>query len=287
MLIRAIKRAQLVLSVVVVHCLVSFNGAAAQDFDLSAVAVNVNGKVITLANIIAEVANLPPEYLDLSDEYLYNNLLDQLINKVLLAEMLQGEELSTKVLIENSIRSIKASQYIDMILLDVPKEIDLNVLYEETMANYSPENEYLASHILLDTKDEAEDISERIGEGENFAKLAAEFSTGPSASNGGSLGWFSTGQMVPEFEAAVLALEIGMVSRPIKTQFGWHIIKLDGERLQPQPTLSELRPQLEARLRQNFLDAQLEKLREDADINYFDTGVDKAIIKQIDLLFKK
>ena len=93
--------------------------------------------------------------------------------------------------------------------------------------------------------------------------------------------------MVPEFEAAVLALEIGMVSRPIKTQFGWHIIKLDGERLQPQPTLSELRPQLEARLKQNFLDAQLEKLREDADINYFDTGVDKAIIKQIDLLFKK
>ena len=77
------------------------------------------------------------------------------------------------------------------------------------------------------SNDEAENISERIGEGENFAKLAVEFSTGPSASNGGSLGWFSTGQMVPEFEAAVLALEIGMVSRPIKTQFGWHIIKLD------------------------------------------------------------
>ena len=95
MLIGAIKRAQLVISVVVIYCLVSFNGAAAQDFDLSTVAVNVNGEVITLANIIAEVANLPPEYLDLSDEYLYNNLLDQLINKVLLAEMLQGEELST------------------------------------------------------------------------------------------------------------------------------------------------------------------------------------------------
>ena len=164
---------------------------------------------------------------------------------------------------------------------------ELKILYEKTMAAYSPEKEYSASHILLSTEDEAENLVERINEGENFAKLAAEFSIGPSSPNGGSLGWFVIGQMVPEFEAAVLSLELGMVSRPIKTEFGWHIIKLDGERLQPQPNLEELRPQLELQLRQDFLNSKLDELRDLSDINYFETNIDKAVIKEIKMLFSQ
>ena len=256
----------------------------AQQVDLKTEVANVNGKVLTLAHLIAEVASLSPEYLDLSDEYLYDNLLEKLVNEMLLSEKAEGSY-STAILIENQIRAVRASEYIENLLLDIPTYDDLVILYEETIGNYTPETEYSASHILVVTKDEAEDISERLSEGENFVTLASELSIGPSAKNGGSLGWFIPGQMVPEFEAAVLALEIGMVSRPIQTKFGWHIIKLDGERIKTAPTLEELRPQLEVELKEQFLKSKLEELKKEADINYIDTGVDKAIIKDSNLLF--
>ena len=256
----------------------------AQQVDLKTEVANVNGKVLTLAHLIAEVASLSPEYLDLSDEYLYDNLLEKLVNEMLLSEKAEGSY-STAILIENQTRAVRASEYIENLLLDIPTYDDLVILYEETIGNYTPETEYSASHILVVTKDEAEDISERLSEGENFVTLASELSIGPSAKNGGSLGWFIPGQMVPEFEAAVLSLEIGMVSRPIQTKFGWHIIKLDGERIKTAPTLEELRPQLEVELKEQFLKSKLEELKKEADINYIDTGVDKAIIKDSNLLF--
>ena len=256
----------------------------AQQVDLKTEVANVNGKVLTLAHLIAEVASLSPEYLDLSDEYLYDNLLEKLVNEMLLSEKAEGSY-STAILIENQTRAVRASEYIENLLLDIPTYDDLVILYEETIGNYTPETEYSASHILVVTKDEAEDISERLSEGENFVTLASELSIGPSAKNGGSLGWFIPGQMVPEFEAAVLSLEIGMVSRPIETKFGWHIIKLDGERIKTAPTLEELRPQLEVELKEQFLKSKLEELKKEADINYIDTGVDKAIIKDSNLLF--
>ena len=256
----------------------------AQNIDLQTEVANVNGKVLTLAHLVAEVASLSPEYLNLSDEYLYDNLLEKLIDQVLLSEKAEGSY-STEILIENQVRAVRASEYIDNLLADVPTYEDLEIFYEETIRNYTPEIEYSASHILVETKDEAEDISERLSEGENFVTLAYELSIGPSAKNGGNLGWFIPGQMVPEFEAAVLSLEIGMISRPIKTEFGWHIIKLDGERLQSAPTLEELRPQIEAQLKEKFLAKSLEGLKREAVIELIDTGLDKAIIKDSSLLF--
>ncbi len=257
----------------------------AQNIDLQTEVANVNGKVLTLAHLMAEVASLSPEYLDLSDEFLYDNLLEKLVNEVLLSENAE-ESYSTSILIENQIRAVRASEYIENLLTDIPTYDNLAILYEQTIENYTPETEYSASHILVGTKDEAENISERLSEGENFVSLASEFSIGPSAKNGGYLGWFVPGQMVPDFEAAVLSLEIGMVSRPIQTEFGWHLIKLNGERIQSAPTLEELRPKLEVKLKERYLEKKLQELKKDAVINFIDTGVDKAIIKDSSLLFK-
>ncbi len=287
MLSIVLRRVQILFFACLISVYSSVNFLEAQSVDLKTVLVNVNGEVITLAHLISEVTTLSPEYLQLSDEYLFENVLEQLISRILFAALLEEESLGTKALIENNKRSIRASQSIKNFLANVPSYDQLMKLYEEKMSSYSPEKEYSASHILLDTKDEADNILERINEGENFASLATQFSIGPSASKGGNIGWFVMGQMVPEFEAAVLSLELGMVSRPIQTEFGWHIIKLDGERLQPQPSLHELRQQLEMELKEDFLNGKIEELRSIAEINYFETGIDKAIIKDSGLLFNK
>lgn len=83
-----------------------------------------------------------------------------------------------------------------------------------------------ASHLLVATKEEAENIKKQIDEGTDFADLATKHSKCPSGQNGGDLGFFGKGQMVPEFEEAAFSLPIGEVSEPIQTQFGWHLLKV-------------------------------------------------------------
>ncbi|MCF7796468.1 MAG: peptidyl-prolyl cis-trans isomerase [Lentisphaeria bacterium] len=90
--------------------------------------------------------------------------------------------------------------------------------------------EWRASHILVKNRSQADDIYNRLRKGANFAALAKELSTCPSKAKGGDLGWFGPGQMVKPFEAAVAKLGSGALSRPVATQFGYHIIKKTGQR---------------------------------------------------------
>ena len=90
--------------------------------------------------------------------------------------------------------------------------------------------EFRASHILVKDQGKAEEIYNRVKNGESFASLAHQYSTCPSKEKGGDLGWFKEGQMVPPFENAVRKMGTGSISRPVRTQFGWHIIKKTGAR---------------------------------------------------------
>ncbi len=90
--------------------------------------------------------------------------------------------------------------------------------------------EIRASHILVKTEAEAKALLERLGKGESFANLAAQYSTCPSGKKGGDLGFFGRGRMVRAFETAAFALSKGQVSQPVKTEFGWHIIKVTEQR---------------------------------------------------------
>ncbi len=90
--------------------------------------------------------------------------------------------------------------------------------------------EWRASHILVKDRNLAQDLLRRIKQGQNFEALARDFSTCPSKSKGGDLGWFGPGKMVPAFEAAVKRMGVGSVSDVVQTQFGYHIIKLTGKR---------------------------------------------------------
>ena len=104
-------------------------------------------------------------------------------------------------------------------------EDEAKKLYNEKIGSVKPEPEIHARHILVDTEDEAKDIKQRLEKGEDFATLAKEKSKDKNA-DGGDLGFFGKGQMLKPFEDAAFALEVGKISDPVKTQFGWHIIKV-------------------------------------------------------------
>ena len=122
-----------------------------------------------------------------------------------------------------------------------------------------------ARHILVDDEAKAKDIAKRAKAGEDFAKLAKENSK-DSAEDGGDLGYFTKDQMVPEFAEAAFKLEKGQVSDPVKTQFGWHIIKVEDKRQKPVPAYEQVEDQVEQYLVRKAQADMVTKLRADAKI---------------------
>lgn len=140
---------------------------------------------------------------------------------------------------------------------------------EEVLAEYasqieaSPDQQYKARHILVETQSAATDLIAELKDGAEFEELAKEHSTGPSGPNGGDLGWFAANQMVKPFADAVAALENGNYTlEPVQTQFGWHVILREDARDAEPPTLDAVRDVLKQRVEQRKLQAYLEQLRE-------------------------
>ncbi|MGY9052109.1 MAG: peptidylprolyl isomerase, partial [Rhodobacterales bacterium] len=137
-------------------------------------------------------------------------------------------------------------------------------------------------HILVETEEEAQNILVAAKEGINFSDLAKENSTGPSASNGGDLGWFGRGAMVSEFDEAVSQMKVGDIAGPVKTQFGWHIIRLNDQR--NYPSLETKREELEGQLRNTAISKEIERLQVNSAIEIFKPTFDFEEIRNIDLL---
>jgi peptidyl-prolyl cis-trans isomerase C len=148
-------------------------------------------------------------------------------------------------------------------------EAAMKATYDEAAKAQKPEVEIHALHILVPTEDEAKTVEKRLKAGEDFAKLADELSKDPG-SKGGDLGWFTQDRMVPEFAAVAFKLEPGQVSDPVKTQFGWHVIKVLEKRQHPFPPLAEVKDQLERFVAQKAQSEAIVKLREAAKITRTD-----------------
>lgn len=144
---------------------------------------------------------------------------------------------------------------------------ELKAAYDEQVKKHDG-HEYQARHILVATEAEAKDLIAQLDKGGDFAKLASEKSTDPSGKqNGGDLGWFSTDQMVKPFSDAVAKMKKGQVSKkPVESQFGWHIIKLEDTRDVPAPTFDSLKEQLTMQLQNQRVEKYLAELRKDAKI---------------------
>lgn len=149
-------------------------------------------------------------------------------------------------------------------------------LYDETVATLKPEQEVRARHILVENEDEAKKVVARLKGGEDFAKVAGEVSKDPgSGKEGGDLGYFTKDRMVPEFAEAAFKLEPGQVSDPVKSQFGWHIIKLEDKRTKPLPTFEEVKDQVEAYLARKTQQDIILAMRAKAKIERLDKTEDK------------
>ena len=142
----------------------------------------------------------------------------------------------------------------------------LHDLYQQVSKEMAGEQEIHARHILVATEDDAKAVFEQLRKGADFATLAKEKSKDPSSSEGGDLGYFTRDRMVPEFADAAFKLQVGQISDPVKTEFGWHIIKLEDKRNRPIPEFDKVKDQLENMVARKALSEQVAKLRADAKI---------------------
>lgn len=253
--------------------------------DLSTVVATVDGTEITLGHMLVAKATLPQQYQQLPDEVLFPGILDQLIQQTALEKSYEGDvPKRVELSMENERRSLIAGEAIEKILATAVTDEALQAAYDATYANAEPTKEFNASHILVETEDDAKAIVEELKGGADFAATAREKSTGPSGPGGGSLGWFGAGAMVPEFETAVAAMEAGDISDPVQTQFGWHVIKLNEVRNAEAPALEDVREELEQQVRSEAVTAAVDALVADADVNRDGAeGIDPSVLSTLKL----
>ncbi|MEL6957448.1 MAG: peptidylprolyl isomerase [Pseudomonadota bacterium] len=247
------------------------------------VVASVDGVDITLGQLIVLRSQLPDQYSTLDDATIFNGLIDQLVNQQLLANSVGETPLSVELDLANQRRTIMAQRAIsEYENLEFSAE-DLQAEYDAAVAEQG--QEYNAAHILVETEEEALEIKTLVDDGADFAATAQERSTGPSGPNGGNLGWFGEGMMVPEFEAAVMALDVDEVSDPVETQFGWHVIKLNETRQAEFPPLEQVADQLTQQLQADAFAARLEELTQAADIVLPEDGAfDPSVLNNTDLV---
>jgi len=258
--------------------------AAAQDADT--VVATVGKTEITIGHMIIAHESLPAEYQSLPNETLFRGILDQLIQQTILAQSL-GENMSKRVAlaVENERRSLRAGEAVESVLGQEITEAQIQAAYEKRFKDAPEGEEFNASHILLETQEDALAVVAELEAGAAFEAIARAKSTGPSGPNGGNLGWFGTGAMVPTFEAAVIALKIGEVSQPVQTQFGWHVITLNDVRSKSVPSLDEMRADLQAEMRRAAVEARIAELTAKTEINEAEnSGIDPAILKDLTLV---
>ena len=257
----------------------------AQAQDATTVLATVNGVDITLGHVVALVENLPDQYQSLPDEILLQGAVDQLINQEALAGSVRGNlSRSLRLTLELQEKALIAQSLIqDATQADISED-DLRALYDAEFAAVVPAPEFNASHILVDSEETAASLVTQIEGGADFAELAKTHSTGPSGPRGGELGWFGLGQMVPEFEQAVLDLEVGAVSAPVQTQFGWHVVTLNERREQSAPAFEDVRAQLEEQLRQQRGQEKADTVVAAADVVRAEIELDPALIRNGDLI---
>ncbi len=143
-------------------------------------------------------------------------------------------------------------------------------VYDEAIKQVKNEEEVHARHILVTTEDEAKAILAQLKGGADFAALAKEKSKDPGAADGGDLGYFTRDQMVPEFAEVAFKLGNGQLSDPVKTQFGWHIIKVEDKRIKPTPTFEQVKPQIENYVAHRAQAEMVENLRKSAQVERLD-----------------
>ena len=248
------------------------------------VLVSVNGENITVGNIISFQSRLSDQYQSMEDSVLFDGILKQLIQQTILSQKVNIHSDRIKYALENQTRAFLSTELVGNLSETEVIESEIESLYVKFSTDIERKKEYNASHILVETETEAEDLLRRLKNGADFSELAKTYSTGPSGAQGGNLGWFGQGAMVPAFENVVIKLKIDELSVSVQTQFGWHLIKLNDVRKTPVPTIEEVRKELITEIKKKKIDFEMSKIIDSADVIYSDLEIDPKIIREVSML---
>ena len=226
----------------------------------------LDGEAIHLDEIIAVAETLPAEYQQQGIAALYPQLVDEVVNARLAAVAGRASGIDKDEDIAAAIKAaadrVIAESYITRRVNEQLTDEAIQTAYDAYVDDTASREQVTASHILVETEDEAKAVIAQLNDGADFAALAKEKSTGPSGPNGGELGSFGRGQMVPAFETAAFSMPAGSYSEtPLQTQFGWHVIKVDDKGIEDAPSLEDMRDQLVANLSRQSFSRIVEELR--------------------------
>ncbi len=247
-------------------------GAIAQAVTADTVIATVGETEITAGEMRVARQNLPAQFQTLTDAELFDGILRNIIQQVLLVQALEEITIQDEITMAHDRRSYLASASVEKALEGLITDESLQAAYDKAYSDIEPSTEYNASHILVETQEEAAALVTELEAGADFAQLARDKSTGPSGPNGGNLGWFGPGMMVQPFEEAVMTLETGQISAPVETQFGWHVVKLNETRSVSGPAMEDVQEQLAETIRREHIEGFLASLTEAANITQPEAG---------------
>ena len=253
--------------------------ALAQDSEDKVVA-RVDGEEVMNSELMEAVATLPPQY-QANVEAILPTLLNRLIDLKLAGKAARAEGLAEDAEVKERLAEAEEQIIRDIYLQRLVEagvtEEKLQESYEKYKAANPPKEEVRARHILLKTEEDANAVIAELDGGADFATLAQERSTGPSASKGGDLGYFVAEQMVPEFSKAAFELEPGKYSsEPVQTNFGFHVIFVEDSRLSEPPAREAVEPQLREQLSREIIEGAFTGLRNNAKVEVLLTSEDGA-----------
>jgi peptidyl-prolyl cis-trans isomerase C len=259
---------------------------AAEEANLDTVVATVSGTELTIGHMLDVKRQLPEQYQTLEGSVLFNGIIDQLIQQELLSGTITDDPSWLGTAMENQRRNILSSVVINALRANAITEDTLQTAYASKFPEGSGEQEYKASHILVETEQEVRDLLVMLDDGADFGGLATEHSIGPSGPRGGDLGWFGKGQMVTPFENAVMGMDAGTYVGPVQTQFGYHLIFLNDRRVTAPPPFEDVRSELEVEIQNAAVEDHLRGLIANADVVMSDGTIDPSVLSTLDLMAK-
>ncbi len=254
--------------------------AIAQDSENTIIA-KVNGHEITERDVNLAEAEIGSDLGNLAADTRRRVLVEYVIETQLMADALDKEKAKTPNLDRNLAyfkRRAKRETFFENKVKSSVSEAAAKTFFDDRVKGMKPEEEVKARHILVGTEEEARDIKEKLNRGGEFAELAKEHSKDPGTkANGGLLGFFSRGQMVPQFEEAAFAIEPNEVSDPVQSRFGWHLILVEEKRKKPLPKFDEVKDRILNGMIHQKAQAVAKQLRDGAKIEYLDAGIQKQV----------
>jgi len=244
------------------------------------VAATVDGATIMESDILAFYKDLPPQYRQAPYEQLRPQLLERMIDQTMISSAAEKDGYLKRADVQKRVSNITQRVlneiYVSERIKDLVTDAKVRDAYQKSIALQTKSEEVRARHILVKTREQAMAVIAQVKGGADFATVAKAKSTGPLSRNGGDLGYFGFKQMVPPFSKAAFALKPGeFTTEPVKTQFGWHVIKVEDRRVAGSANFEEASKKIRQALNQKAYKDTIANLRAKSKIDVMGSGLSK------------